>query len=154
MFTFDAETLVQEVASAVADRVAWHTEFYGISDNVHSEVDYTLTYKLNQLSDSELSDKTAVQTAVESALLNVEIDETTITSVYTSDLQKFWEDNRDLVDDALAELGGLSGLGAETIDAVIGQGVWAAAGMAVQRAIDVAYGEVSELVERVFDELD
>ncbi|UQV56368.1 hypothetical protein [Corynebacterium pseudodiphtheriticum] len=154
MFTFDAETLVQELASAVADRVAWHTEFYGIHDNVHSEIDYTLTYKLNQLSDSELSDKTTVQAAVESALLNYEIDETALTSVYTYDLQKYWEDNRDLVDSALAELGGLHGLGAETIDGAIGQCVWAAAGMDVRRAIDETYAEVSELVERVFNELD
>ena len=153
MFTFDAETLVQELASVVAERVAWHTEFYGIHDNVHSEIDYTLTYKLNQLSDSELSDKTTVQAAVESALLNYEIDETALTSVYTYDLQKYWEDNRDLVDSALAELGGLHDLGAETIDGVIAQGVWAAVGESVRRAIAETYEEVDELVEQVFDSL-
>lgn len=153
MFTFDAETLVQELASVVAERVAWHTEFYGIHDNVHSEIDYTLTYKLNQLSDSELSDKTTVQAAVESALFNYEIDETALTSVYTYDLQKYWEDNRDLVDSALAELGGLHGLGAETIDGVIAQGVWAASGESVRGAIAETYEEVDELVEQVFDSL-
>ncbi|MDK8478914.1 hypothetical protein QP927_08550 [Corynebacterium pseudodiphtheriticum] len=154
MFTFDAETLVQELASAVADRVAWHTEFYGIHDNVHSEIDCTLTYKLDQLSDSELNNKLTVQSVLKAALLNYEIDETVLTSVYTADLQEYWEDNRDLVDSAIAELGGLHGLGAETIDGVITQGVWAAVGIDVRRAIDETYAEVSELVERVFNELD
>ena len=154
MFTFDAETIVQELASVVAERVAWHTEFYGIHDNVHSEIDYTLSYTLNQLSENELQDETAVAVEISRALINYEIDETVLTSVYTHDLQKYWEDNRDLVDSALAELGGLHGLGDETIDGAIGQCVWAAAGMDARRAIDETYAEVSELVERVFNELN
>lgn len=154
MFTFDAETLVQELASVFAERVAWHTEFYGIHDDVHSEIDYTLTYKLDQLSDSDLSNKITVQSVLKAALLNYEIDETALTSVYTYDLQKYWEDNRDLVDSALSELGGLHGLGAETIDAVIAQGVWAAVGESVRRAVAETYEEVDELVEQVFDSLN
>ena len=154
MFTFDAETFVQELASAVAEKVAWNTEFYGIHDNVASEIDYTVEYALDKMAENELQDETAVVAEIRRALINYEIDETVLTSVYTYDLQKYWEDNRDLVDDALSELGGLHGLGAETIDGVITQGVWAAAGMDTRSAIDETLDEIDEIVEQVIEDLD
>lgn len=154
MFTFDAETFVQELASAVADSVADNTDFYGIHDNVASEIDYTVTYALDKMAENELQDKTAVQAEIMRTLVNYEIDETVLTSVYTADLQEYWENNRDLVDSALAELGGLHGLGAETIDGVIAQGVWAAVGESVRRAIAETYEKVDELFEQVFDSLN
>lgn len=154
MFTFDAETFVQELASAVAEKVAWNTDFYGIHDNVASEIDYTVTYALDKMAENELQDETAVVAEIRRALINYEIDETVLTSVYTYDLQKYWEDNQSLVEDAIFELGGFDALGAETISDVIGQGVWAAAGMDVRRAIDATFGEIDEIVEQVIEDHD
>lgn len=151
MFTFDAETIVQELASAVAEKVAWNTEFHGIHDSVASEIDYTLSYTLNQLSKTELQDETTVVAEITRALINYEIDETVLTSCYTHDLQKYWENNQNLVDDAIFELGGLDALGAQTVSDVIGQGVWAAAGMDARRAIDATLDEIDEIVERVLE---
>lgn len=152
MFTFDAETFVQELASAVAEKVAWNTEFYGIHDSVASDIDYTLSYTLNQLSEKDLQNKTTVVAEIERALINYEIDETVLTSVYTHDLQEYWQNNQNLVDCAIFELGGLDALGAETVSDVIGQGVWAAAGMDTRSAIDATLDEIDEIVERVFED--
>lgn len=151
MFTFDAETLVQELASAVAERVAWSCEFIGIEQDLQYITDTAVSDALKKLQVDELQDKSHVIACIKHALETVEFRAHDLFSPFTADLDDLRLRNKDHVDDAMFELGGFSDLGYTTIDELITNCTITAIELQARRALDETAGELSELVNRVFD---
>lgn len=151
MFTFDTETVVQELASAVAERVAWNVEFSGIEHDLQYITDTAVSDALEKLQADELQDKSHVIVHVKHALETVEFRAHDMLSPYTSDLLSLRIDNKEHVDNAMFELGGFSDLGCSTIDELITQCTLTAIELQARQALDETAGELSELVNRVFD---
>lgn len=154
MFTFDPETVVQELASVVAERAAWNCEFYGIEQDLKYITDTAVSDALEKLQADELQDKSHVVVHIKYALETVEFRADDLFSPYTVDLHDLRLDNKDHVDNAVFELGGFNDIGITTIDELITQCTLTAIELCARQALDETAGEVSELVERVFDELD
>lgn len=151
MFTFDPETIVQELASAVAERVAWNVEFSGIEHDLQYITDTAVSDALEKLQVDELQDKSHVIAHIEHALETVEFRAHDLFSPYTSGLLSLRIDNKEHVDNAMFELGGFSDLGCSTIDELITQCTLTAIELQARQALDETAGELSELVNRVFD---
>nr|DAF63994.1 MAG TPA: hypothetical protein [Siphoviridae sp. ctGkF2] len=151
MFTFDAENVVQELASAVAERVAWNVEFSGIEHDLQYITDTAVSDALEKLQADELQGKSHVIACIKHVLETVEFSAHDLFSPYTVDLHDLRLDNKEHVDNALVELGGFHDLGCSTIDELITQCTLTAIELCARQALDETAGELSELVDRVFD---
>lgn len=152
MFTFDTENVVQEVASTIAERVAWNCEFIGIEHDLQYITDTAVSDALEKLQADELQDKSHVIAHIKHALETVEFRAHDLFSPFTADLDNLRLRNKDHVDAAMFELGGFSDLGCSTIDELITQCTLTAIEMQARQALDETVGELSELVAQVFED--
>lgn len=151
MSTFDAEPFVQELASAVAGCAAWNCEFNGIERDLQYITDTAVSDALEKLQADELQDKSHVIAHIKCTLDTVEFRAHDLFSPYTSDLLSLRIDNKEHVDNAMFELGGFHNLGCATIDELITQCTLTAIEQQARQALDETVGELSELVDQVFD---
>lgn len=113
--------------------------------------DTAVSDALEKLQAAELQDKSHVVVHIKHALETVEFSAHDLFSPYTVDLHDLRLDNKDHVDNAMFELGGFSDLGCTTIDELITQCTLTAIELSARQALDETVGELSELVDQVFD---